>query len=114
MTEEQVSRYEEAVLNAKNAEDIKRISQEWNPVLIKCFRSQALRTKELNKKMDDLQKQFIASTIEISTRITELHKKPTIRDSKIEWALANVERILLTIIVLALIFGRKWVADFLN
>lgn len=114
MTEAEVKEYEQEVLNAKTDEDIQRIAREWNPILIKCFRAQAYRTKELNKKMDELQNRFIQATIEISTRITELHKKPTFKESKIEWALANVERILLTIIVLAFIFGRKWVANLLN
>lgn len=114
MTEDEITQYERDVLNAKTDEDIKKVAVKWNPVLIKCFRSTSLRVKELNKKMDELKGDFLKATTEISTRITELHRKPTFKESKVEWMLANIEKILLSLIVLSLIFGRQWVADLLT
>jgi hypothetical protein len=75
----------------------------------------------LNAKFDELKDSVTESQIEllkataaISERITELHKKPSFKESKVEWVLGNIERILLTIIVLVLIFGRDWVANLIS
>lgn len=109
MKDWQIEAYQNDVLNAKTDEDFKRVSDKWSPVIIKCFRIQSLRIKEINEKMDELKDDVLKATTEISARITELHKKPTFKDSKIEWIMANIEKILLTLIVLALVFGREWV-----
>lgn len=114
MTEDQLARYEREVQDAKTDEELNEVIRRWNPILAKCFRSTSLRVKELNNKMDGLREELVRSTIGIAERINELHKKPTFKESKIEWVLANIERILLTLIVLSLIFGRDWVANLLS
>lgn len=114
MTESEVQRYEREVQEAQTEEELNEVIRRWNPILAKCFRSTSLRVKELNAKMDNLREELVRSTIGITERINELHKKPTFKEAKIEWILANIERILLTLIVLSLIFGRDWVANLIS
>jgi hypothetical protein len=114
MTEDEVEQYERDVMNAKTDKELNDVLRRWNPILAKCFRSTSLRVKELNKKMDSLTESVLEATTSIQTRINELHKKPSFKDSKIEWAMANIERILLTIVVFVLLFGRDFVKRFLE
>jgi uncharacterized protein YfbU (UPF0304 family) len=117
MRDEDIAQYEREMQNAKSDAEIVEVTRRWTPILAKCFRSTSIRIKELNAKFDELKDSVTASQIEllkattaITERITELHKKPSFKESKIEWVLGNIERILLTLIVVVLIFGRDFVA----
>lgn len=121
MRDEDIERYEREIQEAKTDAEIVEVTRRWTPVLAKCFRSTSIRIKELNAKFDGLKDAMAASQIEllkataaISERITELHKKPSFKESKIEWVLGNIERILLTLIVVVLIFGRDFVARLID
>lgn len=121
MKAEDIERYEREIQAAKTDAEFAEVTRRWTPILAKCFRSTSLRIKDLDAKFDKLKDSVTESQIEllkataaISERITELHKKPSFKESKVEWVLGNIERILLTIIVLVLIFGRDWVAQLIN
>jgi hypothetical protein len=121
MKDEDIAQYEREMQAAKTDAEIVEVTRRWTPVLAKCFRSTSLRIKELNHKFDDLkgavtdaQIELLKATTAITERITELHRKPSFKESKIEWVLGNIERILLTLIVLALVFGREWVSHLFN
>lgn len=117
MRDEDIAQYEREMQNAKSDAEIVEVTRRWTPILAKCFRSTSIRIKELNAKFDELkdsvtdaQIELLKATTAITERITELHKKPSFKESKIEWVLGNIERILLTLIVIVLIFGRDFVA----
>jgi uncharacterized protein YfbU (UPF0304 family) len=121
MRDEDIARYEREMQAAKTDAEIVEVTRRWTPVLAKCFRSTSIRIKELNNKFDDLKEsvsdaqiELLKATAAISERITELHKKPSFKESKIEWVLGNIERILLTLIVIVLIFGRDFVARLID
>jgi uncharacterized protein YfbU (UPF0304 family) len=121
MRDEDIERYEREMQEAKSDAEIVEVTRRWTPVLAKCFRSTSIRIKELNRKFDDLkesvtdaQMELLKATTAITERITELHKKPSFKESKIEWVLGNIERILLTLIVVVLIFGRDFVARLID
>jgi uncharacterized protein YfbU (UPF0304 family) len=121
MRDEDIARYEREMQAAKTDAEIVEVTRRWTPVLAKCFRSTSIRIKELNNKFDDLKEsvsdaqiELLKATAAISERITKLHKKPSFKESKIEWVLGNIERILLTLIVIVLIFGRDFVARLID
>lgn len=117
MRDADMERFEAEILAAKTDAEMAEVTRRWTPVLARCFRSTSIRIKELNAKFDDVQQsvleaqsQLLKATTAITARITELHKKPSFKESKIEWVLGNIERILLTLIVIVLLFGRDFVA----